>query len=115
MANDCIFCRIIAGEIPSAGVWEDDCCYAFRDIAPQAKTHVVLVPRQHVRDIAEAGEALDDRLLAHMIRTAGKIARQEKLDGGFRVITNCGPDACQSVPHWHIHILGGEKLSEKMA
>lgn len=112
--SDCLFCRIIAGEIPSAKVYEDELCYAFRDINPQAPTHVLLVPKAHVKDIAD-GASLPDETLAHLLRVIGKIARQEGLDGGFRVISNCGPDACQSVPHLHFHILGGEKMSEKMA
>lgn len=112
--SDCLFCRIIAGEIPSAKVYEDELCYAFRDINPQAPTHVLLVPKAHVTDIAD-GASLPDETLAHLLRVIGKIAKQEGLDGGFRVISNCGPDACQSVPHLHFHILGGEKMSEKMA
>ena len=113
--NDCLFCKIIRGEIPSAKVYEDDLCYAFRDIAPQAKTHVILVPKTHVTDICGAAETLDDRTLAHLMRTVRAIAAQEGLTNGFRVISNCGPDACQSVPHFHIHILGGEKLADRMA
>ena len=111
---DCLFCKIIAGEIPSQKVYEDDYCYAFRDIAPQAKCHVVLVPKVHVTDIADAAKLPDDTLAA-MMRAVGKIAQLEKLENGFRVVSNCGPDACQSVRHWHLHVLGGEQLGEKMA
>ena len=110
---DCLFCKIIAGEIPSAKVYEDAYCYAFRDINPQAKCHVVLVPKKHVADIQEAA-ALGDDTLAAMIRAAGQIAREEKLENGFRVVSNCGPDACQTVKHWHLHVLGGEQLGDKM-
>jgi histidine triad (HIT) family protein len=112
--SDCLFCKIIQGEIPSQKVYEDETCFAFRDINPQAPTHVLLVPKHHVSDIADAA-GLPDETLAHLIRVIGKIAAQEGLTNGFRVISNCGPDACQSVPHLHFHILGGEKMSEKMA
>ena len=113
--KDCLFCRIVAGEIPSTKVWEDEVCYAFRDINPQAKCHVVLVPKAHVTDICDGADKLDDAVLGHMIRTVRDIARQEGLGEGFRVISNCGKHGCQSVGHWHIHILGGDQLSEKMA
>jgi histidine triad (HIT) family protein len=112
--SDCLFCKIIQGEIPSQKVYEDETCFVFRDINPQAPTHVLLVPKHHVSDIADAA-GLPDETLAHLIRVIGKIAAQEGLTNGFRVISNCGPDACQSVPHLHFHILGGEKMSEKMA
>ena len=111
---DCLFCKIIAGDIPSTKVYEDEYCYAFRDINPQAKCHVVLVPKKHVADICEAA-ALDHEILAAMIRATGKIADLEGLGNGFRVVSNCGPDACQTVKHWHIHVLGGEHLGERMA
>lgn len=111
---DCLFCKIVAGEIPSAKVYEDEYCYAFRDINPQAKCHVVLVPKAHVADIREAA-ALKDDTLAAMIRAIDKIAKSEGLENGCRVVSNCGPDACQTVKHWHIHVLGGEQLGEKMA
>ena len=113
--NDCLFCKIVSGDIPSTKVYEDSLCYAFRDIAPQAKTHVILVPKTHVTDICDAGDSLDDACLAHLLRTVKTIARQEGLDRGFRVISNCGPHGCQSVGHFHIHILGGEQLSDKMS
>ena len=112
--DDCLFCKIISGDIPSTKVYEDEYTFAFRDINPQAPTHVLLVPKAHVKDVAD-GASLPDETLAHLLRVIGKIARQEGLEGGFRVISNCGPDACQSVPHLHFHILGGEKMSEKMA
>ena len=111
--NDCLFCKIIAGDIPSAKVYEDEYCYAFRDIAPQAPAHILVVSKEHVTDIADAA-SLSDAAIAAVIRAIGAIARQEKLDNGFRVITNCGKDACQSVSHWHLHILGGKQLSERM-
>ena len=111
--NDCLFCKIIAGDIPSAKVYEDEFCYAFRDINPQAPTHVLAVPKQHVASVAEVDQLSPDALCAVMT-AIGKIARQEGLSGGFRVVSNCGPDACQSVPHLHFHILGGQKMADKM-
>ena len=111
---DCIFCKIIAGEIPSAKVYEDEYCYAFRDIAPQAPVHILVVSKAHVQNIKEAAE-LSDQALAAIIRAIGKIASRENLENGFRVVTNCGKDACQSVSHLHFHILGGRQMEDKMA
>ena len=111
--ENCLFCKIIAGDIPSTKVYEDECCYAFRDINPQAPTHILVVPKAHVENIVEAAD-LPDETLAGVIRAIGKIAGQEGLPGGFRVISNCGPDACQSVPHLHFHILGGKKMTDRM-
>ncbi len=113
--NDCLFCKIIAGDIPSSKVYEDECCYAFRDINPQARVHIVVVPKTHVQSM-DVLVGLKDAEVVGLMRAVSKIARQEGLaDTGYRVISNCGADACQSVPHLHIHILGGEKMSEKMA
>ena len=112
--SDCLFCKIIAGEIPSQKVYEDEICYAFRDIQPQMPTHILVVPKTHTTNIADAA-SLPDHELAGLIRAIGKIAKAEGLENGFRVISNCGPDACQSVPHLHFHILGGGAMSEKMA
>ncbi len=112
--ENCLFCKIAAGEIPSAKVYEDEYCYAFRDINPQAPTHVLVIPKQHVSGMSEADKLPDDALVA-CIRTIGKIAAQEGLTGGYRVVSNCGPDACQSVPHLHFHILGGKQMADSMA
>ncbi|MBQ7654932.1 MAG: histidine triad nucleotide-binding protein [Clostridia bacterium] len=112
--ENCLFCKIIAGDIPSTKVYEDGFCYAFRDINPQAPTHILVVPKQHVSSIAEMHRLPDDALCAIM-RAIGKIAEQEGLVNGFRVISNCGPDACQSVPHLHFHILGGRQMADQMA
>ena len=112
--DQCLFCKIIAGEIPSAKVYEDEHVYAFRDINPQAPTHILVVPRKHIASIACVDEASDAELAA-CLRAIRLIAAQEKLDNGYRVVSNCGPDACQSVPHLHFHILGGTKMSEKMS
>lgn len=112
--SDCLFCKIVAGDIPSAKVYEDEFCYAFRDIHPQAPTHVLVVSKAHVANLTEA-TALPENALAAMLRAIPKIAAQEKLEKGYRVVSNCGPDACQSVPHLHFHILGGRQMADEMA
>ena len=111
----CLFCKIIAGEIPSAKVYEDEYVYAFRDIAPQAPVHVLIVPKKHMANILEL--AGDDAGIADAVVKAVKIiAEQEGVaESGFRVITNCGRDGAQTVEHLHFHLLGGAALSEKMA
>ncbi len=112
--ENCLFCKIIAGDIPSAKVYEDEYCFAFRDINPQAPTHILVVPKDHVQSIAEADKLAPEALRA-VITAIGKIAAQEGLEKGFRVVSNCGPDACQSVPHLHFHIMGGRQMADKMA
>ena len=112
--TDCLFCKIIAGDIPSTKVYEDEICFAFRDINPQAPTHILVVPKTHGMNIVDAAQ-LPDETLAGLLRAIGKIARQEGLEKGFRVVSNCGPDACQSVPHLHFHILGGRQMADQMA
>ena len=112
--SDCLFCKIIAGEIPSAKVYENDQVYAFRDIAPMAPTHVLVVPKKHVPSLAGA-DGLTDAELAACLRACAAVAAQEGLEGGFRVVSNCGDDACQSVKHLHFHVLGGRKMTEGMA
>ncbi len=111
--NDCLFCKIIEGQIPSAKVYEDEHTYAFRDIHPMAPTHVLVVPKQHIASLEEAGSA-SDAVLAAVLRTCAAVAAQEGLANGFRVVSNCGPDACQSVHHLHFHVLGGKQMSEHM-
>ena len=112
--SDCLFCKIIAGEIPSNKVYEDELCYAFRDIAPQAPTHVLVIPKQHVPSVAACGE-LPDAAIAACVRACAKVAEAEGLtEKGFRVVSNCGDDACQSVHHLHFHVLGGRKMGETM-
>lgn len=112
--ENCLFCKIIAGEIPSTKVYEDDHVYAFRDIAPQAPTHVLVIPKRHVASVAACGE-LPDEALAACLKACGQVAELEGLSGGFRVVSNCGDDACQSVHHLHFHVLGGRKMGEQMA
>ncbi len=112
--SDCIFCKIVAGDIPSNKVYEDDIVLAFRDIAPMAPVHIVVIPKAHVMQSAADVTADNATLVADCFKAIAVIAKQEKLDDGFRVITNSGADAGQTVPHLHFHILGGEKLPEKL-
>ena len=112
--NDCLFCRIVTGEIPSARVYEDEFVYAFRDIHPMAPSHVLVIPKQHLASLDEIQNA-DDALLAACLRACRTVARLEGLPGGFRVVTNCGDDACQSVHHLHFHVLGGKQMSASLA
>ena len=112
--SNCLFCRIIAGEIPSTKVYEDEAVYAFRDIAPQAPTHILVIPKTHISGCNGITEENCD-VVAHIFRVIPQIAKAEGLDNGYRVVSNCGDDGCQSVHHLHFHILGGKKLSEKMA
>lgn len=109
--NNCLFCRIIVGEIPAAKVYEDDQSFAFRDINPQSPTHVLLIPKKHIASLNEATS--DDRVvLGHLMRVASEIARQEGLsESGFRVVANTGADAGQTVWHIHLHILGGRPMT----
>jgi len=108
--SDCLFCRIVAGEIPSAQVYVNDDVYAFRDINPGAPTHTLIVPKRHVADIA-APEAADGVLLRSLVQAANEIARQEGVaESGYRLVWNVGPDAGQSVFHLHLHLLGGRSL-----
>ena len=109
----CLFCRILSGEIPSKKVYEDEYVYAFYDIAPMAPVHVLLIPKQHM-DSADAVTAENSIYVAKIFEAIPAIARAEGLDNGYRVITNCGEDACQTVKHLHFHILGGKKLPEQM-
>lgn len=112
--ENCLFCKIVNGDIPSDKVYEDDRVFAFRDINPQAPFHVLVVPKKHVASVAEI-DKLEDSEVAACLRAVAKIAADASLSGGFRVISNCGPDACQSVPHLHFHILGGRQMADQMA
>ena len=111
--NDCIFCKIVAGEIPSNKVYEDDLCLAFYDLNPQAKEHILVIPKTHV-DSAAAITAENSAVVAHIFEVIAKITRDKGMDEGFRVVTNCGAHAGQSVLHLHFHILGGEQLALQM-
>ena len=112
--NDCLFCKIAAGDIPSTKVYEDEDTYAFLDIAPQAPKHILVIPKAHMRNVLECADR-DDALIGQLFRTAAMIAKEQGLgEKGFRLVTNCGTDAMQSVDHFHIHILGGATLSGQM-
>lgn len=112
--SDCLFCKIAAGQIPSNIVYEDDMILAFRDIAPQAPTHILLIPRAHISGMQDI-TAENSALIAHIFQVIPEIAKAEGLTGGYRVISNCGPDAGQSVQHLHFHLLGGKVLPLEMA
>ena len=111
--ENCLFCKIIDGTIPSTKVYEDENVFAFRDINPQAPVHVLVVPKEHIASAAELN-AENSCVVAKCFEAIAKIAAAEGLDGGYRVINNCGEDGGQSVMHLHFHLIGGEKLSEKI-
>ncbi len=107
----CIFCKIVAGEVPAAKVFEDDRAVAFRDINPQAPTHALVIPRSHIAALDAAAEA-DEALLGHLLRVAAQVAHSEgHAEGGFRTVINNGADAGQTVFHIHVHLLGGRALT----
>ncbi|MBQ7801690.1 MAG: histidine triad nucleotide-binding protein [Oscillospiraceae bacterium] len=111
---DCLFCKIIAGDIPSNKVYEDETILAFRDIAPQAPTHILVIPKVHIPSV-DGVTAENSGVVAHIFEVIPQIARAEGLANGYRVVSNCGPDAGQTVPHLHFHILGGKQLALEMA
>ncbi len=110
MPGDCLFCRIVAGEVPATKLHEDDLVIAIRDISPKAPTHVLVLPVAH---IASAADLTDDDgpLLGRLFSVAATIARNEGLVGGWRLVTNVGPDGGQSVDHLHLHLLGGRRMT----
>ena len=110
---DCLFCSIIKGDIPSKVAYEDEVCYAFHDIAPQAPVHVLVVPKEHIPSV-DGVNADNAAIVGHIFSVIPKIASELGLADGYRVITNIGENGCQSVKHLHFHILGGKKLSENM-
>jgi len=110
---DCIFCAIVRGDIPSKKVYEDELCYAFLDIQPQAPVHCLVVPREHIASMNEVN-AENAATVAHILTKIPAIAEGLGLTNGYRVISNVGEDGCQSVKHLHFHILGGKRLSEQM-
>lgn len=111
---DCLFCKIIAGEIPSTKVYEDDRILAFRDIAPMAPTHILVIPKEHIAGVD--GITQDNcGIVGYIFAKIADIAREQGLDNGYRVVSNIGADGGQTVRHLHFHILGGKKLSVEMA
>lgn len=111
---DCIFCKIINGDIPSKKVYEDDNTLAFHDLNPQTPVHVLIIPKQHIES-TNAVDETNSTAIAKLFEKIPTIAKELKLDNGYRVITNCGTDGCQSVMHLHFHIMGGKKLSERLS
>ena len=111
---DCIFCSIIKGDIPSAKVYEDDTVYAFKDINPMAPVHVLIVPKEHIASVNEINES-NSAVVAHIFEVAAKLAKELGVDkDGYRVVSNCGAYAGQTVFHLHFHLLGGKKLKVDM-
>ena len=109
--DDCIFCKIVAGGIPAAKIFEDERAVVFRDINPQAPTHALVIPRAHVASLDEAGEA-DESLLGHLLLVAARVARDEGLaESGYRTVINTGAGAGQTVFHIHVHLIGGRRLT----
>ena len=111
---DCLFCKIAAGEIPSNKVYEDSDMLAFHDISPMAKVHILVIPKTHIENVDDVSEE-NAAVVAKIFAKIGDIAKMAGITNGYRVITNCGADAKQSVMHLHFHILGGEQLSGEMA
>ena len=106
---DCLFCKIIAGTIPSKRLYEDDLAYAFADIDPKAPIHILIVPKKHIPSLAEANEE-DAVLLGHLHVVAKKLAAEQNLGGGYRTVVNTGTDGGQTVFHLHLHLLGGRQM-----
>lgn len=111
--ENCIFCKIIAGEIPSKKAYEDEYVYAFHDINPQSPVHILVIPKAHIASADGINKENAD-VVAKIFEVIPKIAADAGLSGGYRIVSNCGDDACQSVKHLHFHILGGKKLAERM-
>lgn len=107
--SDCLFCKIVKGEIPSDLVYEDDQVIVFKDIYPKADVHLLMIPRLHIASLNEA-EPQHDVLMAHMLRLLPKIAQEQGLENGFRTIINTGPGGGQEVYHLHIHLMGGDRM-----
>ena len=108
--EDCLFCKIAAGEIPSNKLFEDDKLLAFYDIDPQAPVHFLVIPKQHIASISDITPE-NSAVVAHIFEVAGKLAAELGLTNGYRVVSNCGEDGGQSVPHLHFHLLGGRSMA----
>lgn len=106
---DCVFCKIAVGEIPAKKAYEDDVCLAFYDLEPQAPVHVLLIPKQHIGSVSEITSE-NSAVVAHIFEVAGRLAKELGLEKGYRIVTNCGEDGGQSVPHLHFHLLGGRAM-----
>lgn len=110
---DCVFCKIIKGEIPSAKVYEDETVLAFNDINPVAPVHIIIIPKEHIQNAGEINSE-NSEVVAHIFEVAAKLATEKKLDKGFRIVTNCKEHGGQTVNHLHFHLIGGKKLDVKM-
>ena len=106
----CIFCKIVDGSIPSTAVYEDELCYVFADLHPQAPVHVLLAPREHITSMDDTDQT-DGKLLGHLLWAATEVARNKGLAKGYRLVVNTGPDGGQTVDHLHVHLLGGRPLT----
>jgi histidine triad (HIT) family protein len=106
---DCLFCKIVAGQIPSKKVFEDEAVFAFHDIDPKAPKHILVIPKKHLASLADAQSA-DEALLGHILTTAAAIAREQGLGKGYRVVISTGPEGGQTVDHLHLHLLGGRQM-----
>ena len=114
MAVGCIFCRIVAGEVPSDIVYQDEDFLAFRDISPQAPIHVLIIPKTHITSLVELAEG-QQKLVGRLILVAKKLAEKEGIaKKGYRLVINCGPDGGQVVTHLHLHLIGGKRLTDKL-
>jgi len=107
--EDCLFCRIVAGEIPARKVYEDEHTFAFEDIDPKAPTHILVVPKKHIRGLKETSPQ-DAEIIGLCHLTAARVARERGIENGYRTVWNVGPGAGQSVFHLHVHLLGGRDL-----
>ena len=114
MLNDCVFCAIGAHEIPTNAVYEDDKLICFHDLEPQAPVHVLVIPKKHIRSLADVADE-DQELLGYILVKIRDIAEQLGLENGYRVVVNTGEDAFQTVKHLHFHILGGRQMGDQMA
>ena len=108
--EDCVFCKIVNGDIPAAKVYEDDTVLAFKDLDPQAPTHLLVIPKQHIRSLAEIDES-NSAVVAHIAEVIAKLAKDLDMKDGFRVVSNCGDAAGQSVKHLHFHLLAGREFT----
>ncbi len=108
--DSCLFCKIISGEIPSKKLYEDEFVYVFDDIEPQAPVHFLVIPKKHLKSL-DALEEEDELLGGHILRVASKIAKEKGIEGAYRIVSNCGEEAGQSVGHLHFHVLGGRSLN----
>lgn len=107
--SECVFCKIIEGKIPSRRLWEDESCIAIEDLNPQARTHLLIIPRKHLASLAAASDQ-DEALLGHLLATVAKVAREHNLESGYRTVINIGEDGGQTVAHLHVHLLGGRAM-----